>query len=458
MRERALQRLTGVMQWGNRALMRLEEKKTMRAAGFAALLVVIAAGMFLLNLHTPLMMDDYDYSFSWSTGQRIAGLGDIAASQAAHYKLWGGRSVVHAIAQFFLSMDKMVFNVANTLMYLLLLLQIYAIAKPAGRRFCWPLLLCAHAALFTCVPYFGTVFLWLTGSCNYLWGTVLALTPILIQRSMRSGGMLCRGALSGVLAAIVSFLAGWTNENTACGVIAVVFLMLLWQWAKGERVRKRQWLSLLAQIAGAAVMLLAPGNFARASSYEAGNMLLELLRRVVMATAYGVVYVGVLLIAALLLAAICKALGVKRRVGDVLILLVGAAGAAYAMIASPVFSDRSWTGVFVLALCAALTLLGDLDEQIRDLDCAKLCALPLCVLLMAYGSYQALSSVKAHEAAWLEQVSRIEAAAQAGETQVTVQSVPSHSRFTMPIALEADALAWPNSTLSKAFGVNVNAE
>ena len=43
------------------------------------------------------------------------------------------------------------------------------------------------------VPFFGTVFLWLDGACNYLWGTALALTPLLILKSEREGGFFDAG-------------------------------------------------------------------------------------------------------------------------------------------------------------------------------------------------------------------------------------------------------------------------
>ena len=82
-----------------RFLERMEGHARVRMVLFFALLVLIGGVMFLLNMHTPLMMDDYDYSFSWSTGARLAGIGDILASQAAHYRLWGGRSVTHFLAQ-----------------------------------------------------------------------------------------------------------------------------------------------------------------------------------------------------------------------------------------------------------------------------------------------------------------------------------------------------------------------
>ena len=163
-----LRRFDAAVSGARSGLERLESREGVRRAIFLLLLALIGGVMLLLNAHTPLMMDDYDYSFSWSTGERVSGLADVIASQEVHYRLWGGRSVVHALAQLFLSMDKRGFDAANALMYLLLLLELHALARPAGRRWCWPLLLIAHGALFCGVPFFGTVFLWLTGACNYL--------------------------------------------------------------------------------------------------------------------------------------------------------------------------------------------------------------------------------------------------------------------------------------------------
>jgi len=121
-----------------------------------ALLVVLALigiSVFALNWYTPLMMDDYDYSFSWSTGERVAGVGDILASQAQHYLLWGGRSVVHFLAQLFLFLGKPAFNIANSVMYLLLLAEICALAKKKGEGLDWRMLMIAHAILLLFVPF-----------------------------------------------------------------------------------------------------------------------------------------------------------------------------------------------------------------------------------------------------------------------------------------------------------------
>lgn len=74
----------------------MEEKTAFRACVFAAILVLMAATMFLLNAHTPLQMDDYDYSFSWSTGKPLAGVADVLASRRRITASGAGAAWSHA--------------------------------------------------------------------------------------------------------------------------------------------------------------------------------------------------------------------------------------------------------------------------------------------------------------------------------------------------------------------------
>ena len=400
-----------------------------------------------------ILMDDYDYSISWATGKPVSGLTDVIASQAAHYRLWGGRSVVHALAQMFLYMGKGVFNIANTVMYLLLLLEIYALSKPKGKRFCWTLLLAEHAFLFFGVSFFGTVFLWLDGACNYLWGTVLALLPLcLVPRASEK-----TDALS-VLFIPACFLAGWTNENTACGVLAATILLVGYRKFRKEPICVCANLCVLAQVCGAAVMILAPGNFARASSYVYDSMAVEIAARLARITLYTVVYAGVLLAALMLVHALGRAMNVNMRTMRALWFAAAALLCAYAMAASPELSDRSFTGVLALLMVSVLTLLGDIDAQSDMFDAAKLAVLPIAALLLTYGGVQAVREVAAQETAWEKQITEITEAAEAGAESVSVQSIQSHSRFTMDITLDKDAENWPNSTLQKIYGVRVYGE
>lgn len=419
----------------------------------ALVLTLIGTLMLLLNLHTPLMMDDYDYSFSWATGERLAGVADIAASQAAHYRLWGGRSVVHFLAQLFLYLGKPVFNIANTAVYLLLLCEMAMLAGRRGQGMDWRMPIIAHALLMLTIPFFGTVFLWLDGACNYIWGTALALVPLLIAKSEREGGFFDAGMPRGFIALPLCFLAGWTNENTACGVLAAVMLLAVYDRLRGRKVRAWRVAALVAQALGVAVMLLAPGNFARAGAERLRGPAAELLYRFAVTTYCLLRYAGIP--AALTALALLAARRKKSAVRAETLLLLGTAAllSAYALVGSPQISDRSLTAVVVLTITALLAVLADLLGRPDRRSLPVLAALAVCLAVVSGG---ALRGVRAHEAAWRAQTDAIEAAAAAGETDVTVASVPKTTRFTMAIPLEESPDAWPNSTLGKYYGVRVH--
>lgn len=414
-------------------------------------LILIAAGMYLLNLHTPLMMDDYDYSFSWSTGERLTGVADVIASQAAHYRIWGGRSVAHTLVQLFLLWGKPLFNAANTLMYLLLLAEICVLARLKGWRIGGGMMLAAHLAL-NLLPFYGTVFLWLDGACNYLWCTALALLPLLILRSEREGGFFDAGWRHGLLAVPVFFLAGWTNENTACGVLAIQLLMAAYdRLIRRRSVRGWRIAALAAHALGTAVMLLAPGNFARASAEASCGLMAELVYRFAVVTFYTGLYTAILF--ALLGAGwlLTRKHGRSFRYEWTAILIGAGLLCAYALVGSPQISDRSFTGAYALVLAAALAALCDAGQGRRMSKPIRTALSAAAVVIFA----AAISSVLAHERDWLGQVQAIEAAKLAGEEQVTVQSVPARSRYTMGIELGKTPEEWPNSTLGKYYGISI---
>jgi len=419
------------------------------------LLACIGVLMFELNAHTPLMMDDYDYSFSWSTGKRLEGIADIVRSQTAHYLMWGGRSVTHFLAQLFLYWGKPIFNLANTVMYLLLLLEIYALSKRKETAWDWRIILAAHFLLFASVEFFGVAFLWLDGACNYLWGTALALVPLLIARSEREGGCFDCDGVRCWLAVPLCFLAGWTNENTACGVLAALLLLSVWDGLKKRRIRRWRIASLAAQAMGVAVMLLAPGNFARAGSETSRGFVMELAYRMAVAAYCSLRYAGVPMVLGLVSLAAARRKNVSLRIEWLCVLLGCAVLSAGALIGSPQISDRSFTAVIVLLAAALFVLVLDMK---RHADRHSLHACAAMALVCAMLGMFAIEQVRAHGDAWSQQLSLIEQAADAGRQEVCVSSVASSSRYTMDIALAQDPSAWPNSTLQKYYGVRIVSE
>ncbi len=434
----------------------LERCVFVRGAAFVLALALVGVVMFLLNLYTPMLMDDYDYLYSWATGERVKSIGDALRSQLVHYRITNGRLLTHLFVQSSLLLEKGAFAVVNAAMFLVLLLEIYFLAKPKGGRFEWMLLLAEALALMTMVPFFGMVFLWQTGSCNYLWGTVIALLPAVLLRAVREYGWLCgRGAVCAFFP-LVGFIAGWTNENTACGMIALVFAALVLDALEEKPLHGRLWAMWAGQCIGALCMLLAPGNSARAGEFQSAPILIELARRFVNVTIYGMSYLGVLFALVMLLSFLLKGKG--ARIGYAMLLMFGALGAGYAMIGSPVLSDRTFTGVFALVLTAVMVLFGDLLERIEHVGAAKLAALPVLLVFLVYTGYHGVKDVRAFEAEQAALITTITQAAQRGETSVQVEPVKAHSRFTMNMLIGEEADDWPNFTLEKHFGIAVEGQ
>jgi len=434
----------------------LESRRWLRGVFFASVLALTGVIVFILNLYTPMLMDDYDYLYSWATGERIESFGDVLRSQFIHYLTTNGRMFTHVFAQGTLLLGKEAFCIANTAMFLILLLEIYFLSRRRKACFEWMLLLCESLILMTLVPFFGMVFLWQTGACNYLWGTAFALLPAIMLRAVREYGIFASNKAVTVMFPLIGFCAGWTNENTACGIVALVFAALALDWLEGRRVYKRLWMMWAAQCAGLLCMLLAPGNAVRAQAFEQKPFLVELAGRFVNVTAYGMCYAGALFVMVMFLCMLLRGKG--ARIGYAALLMFGALGAGYALLGSPVLSDRTFTGVIVLVLSAVMVLFADLIENTRFIGAAKILAMPVLMVFLVYTGYHGIKDVRAYHEEYSALTSTIKCAAENGCEEVKVEPLISRSRFTMSMLIEEDADAWPNSTLERYYGIRIIGE
>ena len=96
----------------------------------------------------------------------------------------------------------------------------------------------------------------------------------------------------------------------------------------------------------------------------------EIVKRLLRITLYTGVYAGAELLAMPIVHGMGQALHVPMRNRRAALLLLAALLSAYAMVASPELSDRSYTCVIALTLCALATLLGDMEAHVRALDAA----------------------------------------------------------------------------------------
>lgn len=239
------------------------------------LLLAFSLLFLLRNILTSLAGDDYSYAFIWDgehwgnlmdgigERQRVESIHDILVSQWSHYFTWGGRTPSMAFIQLFVWLGKGWFNIANTLVYVLLMLVLYWMA--AGRiespkRHKGTLLWVLVAMLLGVADYPSTM-LWLTGACVYLWTALwqcLFLLPYVLAFRSKQHTPLHIGW--GWV--FLGLLAGWSEE---AGSILTVLLtaVMLFALHRQRRVERWMWTGFAALLVGCLLLILCPGSLHR---------------------------------------------------------------------------------------------------------------------------------------------------------------------------------------------------
>lgn len=332
--------------------------------------------LYIFNyLHPMSFGDDYIYSFVWQGNSmfvpltedavRVTSLKDIFVSQWLHYFTWGGRTVAHVLAQFFLWLGKDIFNFFNAFVGTLLVAEIYWCIHKGKIEFnCKPFTLCwIFFLLWTFTPGFSSVFLWLTASCNYLWSAVLLLGFTIPYIWKYYEGELYAGLFFKIGIFILGLLAGWTNENSVCWIILFTSI-LLYRSFKERNLENWMIVGLSGLLAGYTLLMIAPGNVVRLSSYGdkwfTEQMLKNNLHMLVVVLTFQLLlwYFNLRSIYNLKRMTITfNNLDLNKDFILVKLLCIAAFGASAIMIFSPVFPARSsFFGTILLIIIAGILL------------------------------------------------------------------------------------------------------
>ena len=228
----------------------------------------------------PLTHDDYAYAFIWDgthsgnlepmqigspeleTRQRVESFSNIFQSMWSHYLTWGGRIFAHTLVQFFIWIGKPAFDIANTIIFALLVLTIIKLSS-AQFKLSRNVLLWIFFTLFILSAWSVNTLFWLTGACNYLWMAffhLLFLVPYVraLHLKRRTENSIPKSALM----ILLGLLAGCSNEAGALATVALaIFLVIM---AKRQQLLQNWMLAgLSALIIGCIIMIFAPGNFVR---------------------------------------------------------------------------------------------------------------------------------------------------------------------------------------------------
>lgn len=234
---------------------------------FIILSMIFFVLIFHLNRLTLFTSDDYAYHYVYqgylptTNLKRVEGLKDIIISQINHWRLWNGRFVAHTIVQFFLQFKKIYFDIFNTIAYIGLMWLILSLSKLKENRNIQPLTyIILFIFLWFYLPEIGTSVLWVSGSGNYLWTSLIYLCffkqfiDSLHQQFSHKKGLLL---------ILLAFLAGACNENTSPTILLICFLFTIRYSSKLQIQSIYQIVSLLMGGCGFLIMMSSPGSLNR---------------------------------------------------------------------------------------------------------------------------------------------------------------------------------------------------
>lgn len=233
----------------------------------AVFCVLMLIAFYVLNSNYPLMHDDYAYCFVFDqnsnvirpTSERIASLRDVFFSQWNHYQFVNGRFSAHVLIQIFAGLiGKSFFDFANVIVLLIFCL---AFSKLVTSKYFSMFTFISFVIVLLGLPFPGQTIYWLSGGINYFWGATFALCLLvhLVYGNHKSSviynSLWCVGAL----------FIGCFNESISIPVAGGLFSFLLMNY---KNISIHNKLIIVAYCVGCALIVLAPGTFARIDRSE----------------------------------------------------------------------------------------------------------------------------------------------------------------------------------------------
>ena len=302
---------------------------------------------------------------------------DIFDYQVWHYFNWGGRTVAHTLAQILLVFPKAVFNILNSFTYtaLIYLIYLHGCFNKDNKDNSYMLLL-IHFILWFIIPVFGQSFIWLVGSCNYLWTTVIILYFLWLYRR----NTLSEKWYNLLFMFILGLLAGWTNENTSAGLIVILVFSLIINKVETKKfeLSKTRLFGIIGTLAGFIIMICAPGNYIRSAEFKDDTfIIIKIIKRTLDITNNLENIILPLLIVIIILISL-KIYHKKKIEKETYTFILGGFAAIYAMVLSPTFPERAWTGAIIFFVIAIVILVYDLDTINR---LYKFILVDFCIIL-----------------------------------------------------------------------------
>lgn len=420
-------------------------------------LLVLTGGMFslmlALNILTPYICDDFTYNLNFSTKEPLGSFLEIFESMYAHSYKMNGRLISHGLAQVFMLLPPLVFDICNAAVFTATL---YLINKLCGTQRNALLLALTFCLFWNFLPVFGQVALWQVGALNYFWSLtalVLFITPALLR--FRDCRELLKTRWHWVAFCVYSFFFGWYSEIASfVGMCMAVCLVILDVWMNRQKFRLFRLLPVLTAAMGYLVMLSMP---AQAANKQGAGLTLEILKqRLTVCNEMLTEYLLILLIAfgILFVSGILRPMSPKTMVVSALFALGGVC-ANYMPLAASYYPERCLCVPVLMLVMAILFLASSLE---RNKAFPVLCAVcGLVFLLTLPGGLRGCRDILSCHRQHIQREQIIYVALQNGERSVTANTVipqTEWSGFWGVRDLTDDPETWPNHSMAVYYGLD----
>lgn len=440
----------------------------------SVVLVTFTIQLFF-NYLTPLIADDYGYSFVWGTTDKTQTVTDIIESEITHYKAWSGRIVNHTIAQFFLMLANygydIAFDICNSLVYLALITLIYYHSKGTFKNFKLWWFCAIHLCLWLFIPDYAGCFYWLIGSSNYCWSMVIALLfmiPFTYHSNKATNGKqnIIIQLVFSILYIPFGIIAGNTNENTAVALIVMMILFGIKAMLEKKNLRIWMFTGFVGVLGGFGAMIFSPGQQLRAEQSGGFGGIGIWIKNAVFITMDVFEYLALPLLLLFITIILAFYSNKKLKISSFysfIIFLIGSGASIYCMVVSPQFPARSWTPPVIFAIIAfgqILSLIKPTDKIYRRTLCAALAIATICFGTSYVASY---FDIKQTAIAYNERETYIAEQKAKGETVLVLKPVRGWMRYNLFGSggdLGAQSDEWRNEGIARYYGVEkvINSE
>lgn len=354
----------------------------MAKTGKGRAMIILFVLLFVLNCLAVPTMDDLGYQIN-------SGLLDILHREYIQYMTWTGRTTAHLISRCFLAMPKIIFNVCNSLCFVHLCNLITAHAVGRKENNSWQIFCLAALMIFLFAPLFGQTCLWETGSCNYLWTTMIVLQFLLNYRLADAGDSRDH---SWILMFLAGIPVGWTNENTGGALILMILFLMFMQYLQ-KNIRPWMISGLAGSLLGFVMLLAAPGNKVRAQDFISTNgKAYDLMHDFYgMLTVFDQGQIWIWIMLALAIAFLLIQKNSLKTVRTALFYALAGAAAVGAIILSPVpvLYDRSMFGGTVMLITAVLTAAAAAEHN----EYSRMASMFLMMVMLLFSGFHYLRTL-----------------------------------------------------------------